>query len=367
VRRRVVPGILLAVLLASLLLPPVVAADGGPRITSQTARADFPTGVSFNVSVESGATITDVRLRYRVDRQSFAEVTSEMLADFTPGNRVSATAELDLRLTGGFPPGTELDYWWAISDSSGAAIVTAPSTLRLDDDRFGWQSRTRGLVTLHWYQGDRAFADSLLGVAEDALERLAGETGASLQRPADIYIYNGQRDLLDAMVFPQEWTGGVAYPAYSAIAIGITESNMEWGLSAVAHELAHLVVHQITDNPYLDIPVWLDEGLAVSAQPTVSGSYTLALEWAAENDLLFSVRSLCSPFSAYSEKAILSYAQSWSLVQYLTATYGQGEMLRLLETFREGCDYNEALERVYGFDIEGLDSLWRAYAAEKYG
>lgn len=365
--RKAAPGILLALLLAALLLPPVVAADGGPQITAHAAAPHFPTGINFSVSAESAAGITDIRLRYRVDRQSFAEVVSEMMADFNPGNRVSASAELDLRLTGGFPPGTELDYWWVVTDGSGAETVTAPATLRLDDDRFGWRSRPQGLVTLHWYQGDWAFAGTLLATAEDALERLAGETGARLRQPVDIYIYDGYQDLLSAMVFPQEWTGGVAYPAYSAIAIGITESSMEWGCSAVAHELAHLVVHQITDNPYLDLPVWLDEGLAVSAQPTVSENYALALSWAEQNDLLFSVRSLCSPFSAYSEMAILGYAQSWSLVQYLAATYGQDKMLALLEVFREGCGYDEALERVYGFDIEGLDALWRVYAAEQYG
>ena len=55
-RKRAAPGILLALLLASLLLPPVVAADGGPRITAHAAHADFPAGVNFSVSAESGAT-----------------------------------------------------------------------------------------------------------------------------------------------------------------------------------------------------------------------------------------------------------------------------------------------------------------------
>jgi len=129
VRKRAVPGILLALLLASLLLPPVIAADGGPQITANVANADFPTGVNFSVSAESAAGITDMRLRYRVDRRGFAEVTSEMLAGFTPGDRVSATAELDLRITGGFPPGTELDYWWVVTDSSGVETVTASMLL----------------------------------------------------------------------------------------------------------------------------------------------------------------------------------------------------------------------------------------------
>jgi len=42
-----------------------------------------------------------------------------------------------------------------------------------------------------------------------------------------------------------------------------------------------------------------------------------SLEKAILEDELISVRSLCSPFSAETEKARLSYAQSYSLVEYL--------------------------------------------------
>jgi hypothetical protein len=35
-------------------------------------------------------------------------------------------------------------------------------------------------------------------------------------------------------------------------------------------------------------------------------------------------------------------------------------MLELLLTFRQGSSYDGALEKVYDFDMEGLDDLWRA-------
>ena len=84
------------------------------------------------------------------------------------------------------------------------------------------------------------------------------------------------------------------------------------------------------------------------------------LEEAISKDELISVRSLCSPFSAYSEKASLSYAQSYSLVVYLLGNYGQDNMLDLLTVLKQGNTYDEALTEVYGFDIDGLDALWRA-------
>jgi hypothetical protein len=91
--------------------------------------------------------------------------------------------------------------------------------------------------------------------------------------------------------------------------------------------------------------------------------FSSCLQEAISKDELISVRSLCSPFSAYTEKALLSYAQSYSLVEYLLDNYGQDSMLDLLTILKQGSTYDEALTEVYGFDIDGLDALWRGTLA----
>jgi hypothetical protein len=119
----------------------------------------------------------------------------------------------------------------------------------------------------------------------------------------------------------------------------------------------------MTFNPYSDLPTWLDEGLAMYAEGTLEPEYTAYLNRAVAEESLFSVRSLASPFSAYAEESYLSYAQSYSLVEFLISSYGQGKMLELLKTFKQGSSYDGALEKVYGFDMDGLDNLWRDYVA----
>jgi hypothetical protein len=94
--------------------------------------------------------------------------------------------------------------------------------------------------------------------------------------------------------------------------------------------------------------------------------FTTYLSRAIAEDSLISVQSLCSPFSAYSDEARLSYAQSYSLVEFLISSYGRGKMLELLNIFRQGSGYDEALESVYGFDMDGLDSLWQDYVTWRY-
>jgi hypothetical protein len=122
----------------------------------------------------------------------------------------------------------------------------------------------------------------------------------------------------------------------------------------------------MTLNPYNSLPNWLDEGLAMYNEGTLDPTFTTYLNKAIAEGSLISVQSLSSPFSAYAEEAYLSYAESYSLVEYLIAGYGQGKMLELLNTFREGSGYDDALQKVYGFDMDGLDSLWRDYVTQKY-
>jgi hypothetical protein len=124
--------------------------------------------------------------------------------------------------------------------------------------------------------------------------------------------------------------------------------------------LTHLVVHQATFSPYGQLPLWLDEGLATYSQGALDSDLRSSLNTAISQGTLISVRTLCSPFSAYTDKARLSYAESYSLVEYLLDNYGQDKMLDLLTVLKQGSTYDEALTEVYGFDIDGLDASWRA-------
>ena len=160
--------------------------------------------------------------------------------------------------------------------------------------------------------------------------------------------------------------GGVAYPSYGVIAIGISASNLEWGRRALAHELAHLVTHQMTSNPYNEIPVWLNEGISMYAEGELEKDYEYYLEAAATGGYLVSVQSLCSSFSAYSDKSYLSYAESYSMVAFLIQNYGQQKMHQLLTVFKNGSTYDDALLEVYGFDLAGLNTLWQDYITGFY-
>lgn len=346
-------------LILPLLSPVAVQAQSGLTILNSSVQLGFPSHLGFQLSVESDVNITDIRLYYRVKRLSYAQVTSEVSIVFEPGTRVNVGWVWDMRKTAGLPPGAVVDFWWAVKDDSGREIRTNPAQIKFDDLRYDWRSIVEGKVTIYWYKGDEDFARELMATAQQALIRLSADTGATLETPVSIYIYASPRDLQGSMIFPREWSGGVAFTRYGTIAIGIAPGDLSWGKRAMTHEFAHLVIHQMTLNPYNELPNWLDEGLAMYAEGEPELELAVLIKVAAASNRLISVRSLSSPFSALAGEATLAYAQSYSLVEYLIRNYGQGKMLELLSIFQKGSDYDEALERVYRFDMDAFNVLWR--------
>jgi len=356
--------VLIASALLLLLIPSLVAAGDDITVIDSDVDVNFPSRAVFTLETESYVDIVDVRLYYQVDRMNYAEVISEGWVDFTPASRIEANWVWDMR-NSSLPPGAEVTYWWVIEDADGNRFETSPEIAHFDDGRYPWQSLTGTApqgseLTLFWYEGGDSFARELMDVCEEGLARLTQDIGTCPERPIKIYIYASTSDLKGAMIFPQEWTGGVAFTAFGIIAIGIPPSNLDWGKKALVHELTHLVVHQATFSPYGQLPIWLDEGLAMYNEGELDPVFRSHLQEAILVDKLISVRGLCSPFSAETEKARLSYAQSYSLVEYLLDNYGQDKMLELLTILKQGSTYDEALTEVYSFDIDGLDAHWRA-------
>jgi len=357
---------LIGSLLLVLLSPGLVQAQGGLTIAASSVDMEFPAKIHFSLSARSDADITDVRLYYTVERESFAQVTSEVYIEFVPATVVNADWTWDMKKTGGLPTGASVRYWWIVKDANGDKAETTPASIRFDDKRYTWRSVTENNVTMYWYKGNQPFAGELMSAAQQALTRLSKDTGAYLKAPVKIYIYANSQDLQGAMIFPQEWTGGSAFTEFGIITIGIDTNNLDWGKLALAHELTHLVVHQMTFNPYIDLPTWLDEGLAMYNEGVLGASFVGTLQRALSTNSLISVRSLASPFSANTNEALLAYAQSYSLIEFLVTNYGQSKMLGLLSAFKEGSSYDNALARVYDFDMDGLDTLWRNYVKKQY-
>ncbi len=349
--------LILVFLLCFAFAPDYVQAQEAISATYST-EVEFPTSLTFNLIAESNTDITRVVLNYKIDKITTVTVISEVEPDFDRGRTVDTSWTWNMR-SSSLPPGAKVQYRWRIEDAAGRELKTDWETVRFNDERYSWKSLTEDEITLYWYKGDQSFAQELLDTAINTLEKLTQYTGASLEKSVDIYIYASTSALQDALVYSQDWTGGVAFTEYGILAIGIETSNLAWGKRVTAHELTHLVTYQMTYNPYGDIPNWLNEGLSMYAEGELEMSFRILLNEAISKDSLISVQSLSSAFPSDANEARLSYAQSYSIVEFLVNEYSQEKMLNLLNVFKQGSTYDDALTTVYGFDTNGLDNAWR--------
>lgn len=325
---------------------------------SDSVKINFPNSITFNVHAQSDTNITQLRLHYIVDMQNYASVVSEGWAQFSPAKTVDTQWFWDMRMSS-LPPDAHVQYWWTALDTAGDTATTPKSTLAFDDTRYNWQSINQGPVTLLWYDGDRSFANDLMNAAQQGLQRIENNVGAIPKGSVKIYIYASAQDLQSAQLFAQPWEGGVTFAGFNVIAIGVSPSQLSFGERAVPHELTHWIVHQITFNDYgADLPTWLDEGLATYGEGTLNPDYQTALDQAIKNHQLLSVRSLSSPFSSIASVALTSYGESNSIVTFMINKYGKEKMRQLLDVFHQGATYDGALEQVYGFNQDGLNTLW---------
>ncbi len=339
-----------------LLLAWPVAAQGGIKVIESKQESHFAEKVVFRLTAESDATIEHVLLFRQLAGE---QVKLRARPDFTPGKRIKVEYTWELE-PGDLAPGAQVSYFWELEDKAGHRLQTAPQGFSYDDDRFQWESVSRGEIVVHYYGGKHDLAEEILSTAEEATQRLQKDVGILLEKPVRIFVYNSRSDMRAALsprggVYDaQTVTLGAAMGRNTLLLLG---SDLKVRV-AVAHELSHIVVGLATDNPYTDLPRWLDEGLAMYAEGTLLPDNAQALQKAIREDRLISVRSLSS-YVGKPEQVDLFYGEVYSLVDFLLKTYGNEKLDKLLDILKTGVPIEEALRQAYGFGLDQLDDEWR--------
>jgi hypothetical protein len=329
-------------------------------VSNSQPELEFPDRLTFRAGFKSDRPIERVVLEYGVDQWTCGTVSAKAFPDITPGQDVSAEWTWEMKQSGSQPPGSKIWWRWRLTDDQGQETVTSRQETVWLDDRHDWQTVSGGNIHLHWYEGGSDFGAELHAAAVEALDNLAQTTGLRSAKPIDLYIYGNFDDMRDAVLYEPGWTGGLAYADHNIVLIGIAPDQLEWGKRTEAHELTHVLVGQLTFSCLSDIPTWLQEGLAVYGEGGWDTPSQTAFEQAVKDDTLLSVRALNGGFSEDPAKADISYSQSYSLVKFLIDEYGQEKMLSLLGALRAGAAAEDAVQQIYGFDLDGFEDAWRA-------
>lgn len=352
----------LAVLLVcGLLLLQIKGQVSAASVTEirNEAVLSFPESILFSAELESATPITKVRLHYGTLQDTCGKVSAIAFPEVTPGKRVTVEWDWQMLQSGGEPPGATIWWQWEVFDESGASTFTERQEVTWLDETHPWQTLSQGLIRLHYYYDDDAYGKTLKDTAVAALDRLADDIGIVPDEPIDLYIYSSTEDLRDAVFYEAGWTGGLAYSDYNIVLIGIAPTDMVWGKATEAHELTHVLEGDYTFSCLGYTPTWLSEGLAVYGEGGPSQSELQDFEFNRTINTLFSFRVLSGGFPEDPDLAGLAYSQSYAMVDYLIDEYGKTKMLDFLSAIKAGDEVGAALQKTYGFDLDGFEAEWR--------
>lgn len=338
--------------------PRGVAAAAPLRVVSDTATADFPIRMSFSLTAEASQEVTAAELRYHA---AYAPITDVVRATLVPGREVSPSVKVEMQ-THYLPPGVDVLYHWRLTLADGTSADTPERTLFYMDNRRSWAQLSAGQVTVYYDTGSSRFGQQMLDTATQAIDQLKARFHVTADQPVRIVVYGSNKDLLDALPpNSAEWIGGFTQPELHIVVTGIPAGDTGEVNRILSHESVHLILHQATDNPWNEPPPWLDEGLATYYQFVQDARLPAALATAVRNGQLIPVPALDASFPDDANRALLSYAESRSVAQFIVETKGERAMAALIATFVEGVSYEQAVEQGLGETEVDLDREWKAW------
>jgi hypothetical protein len=329
-------------------------------VASNKATFDFPNSVTFSISGTSVLPVSSITLEYGTYEHSVIEETTRVQPTFNPGTSINTNYTWDMRKTGSLPPKAVIWYQWRFQDEAKRDYITSKENLSFEDTRFQWKLESSANLDVYYHDQDISMIKDLMSGVQTNLSRIKLNTVIPAERKIKILIYRNYDEVKSSGLFKQEWVGGQAFPNYNIIIMAVNSSILNWAKGALPHEVTHLIVHETVFGAFGDIPRWLDEGFARYSEGPMSISDKQALDQAVQNKNLMSVRSLGSSFPTDATLAGLAYAESSSIVSYLISTYGWDKIKTLLDVFKDGSTYDNALKKVYNFDSSGLDKEWKA-------
>lgn len=346
--------------LVALAASAFVTTAGAATLSVHVSEAipDFPNGITFRLQADVSEPVTRVELRYFPDGVPVMNVARPQTRT---GTQVDVTHTVDLLLDY-LPPAVDVRYYWQLTLASGETVRTPEQRLFYMDKQRDWQMLQRGIVTLYYYAGNQSFAQQALDTTVRAIERFDDAFGVTTERPIRVVMYASDRDFRAALpAGSDDWVGGFAEPDLGLIVVAIQPGDTGEVARMLSHEVVHVVMAQATANPYNAPPPWLNEGIASYYQEVPDDRFAPVLQRAVREGRLDTVRALNSAFPPDPAAAILAYAESESIVRFIIEEKGTQAMADLINVFREGVSYDEAVQRALGITLDQLDQEWKAW------
>ena len=350
--------LLLALLLAGFGPPRPVFAQA--EFTDAVVDYAFGETATFSARLHSPAPIQEAVILFRSESDSHTEVQPVAVTPEGEGVfQLSYTHNLSERP---LPSFAHVNYKFQVTVQGGQVMTSADFDFFYQDNRFQWQSLEEAPFRVYWTEGDVAFGQSVIDVAQLGLRRAQSLLSGPAPQAMDIYVYPSARQMLATLgQSGQNWAAGHADPNLGLVVVALPLGPDQRLLmeQRIPHELMHLLLFQAVGPSYSNLPTWFNEGLASISELYPNPDYQILLNNAQQRDHLLPIASLCRAFPVDASSALLAYAQSASFTRYLHQRFGTSGLNDLVLSYANGLDCNRAPEAALGLSLNQLERQWQ--------
>ncbi|MBT7074647.1 MAG: hypothetical protein HN922_07035 [Anaerolineae bacterium] len=336
-------------------------AENTIQFSEESVKNNFPDELVFRVKVSSSAgEIVGAKFVSTNDSYYSSRSYSRKIIEIEASNEVFLEYIFDTR-DSTTPPMMPYTYFWEVEDEDGNRYESEPITIRYDDTRYDWQTLENDDIGVWWHDRPASFGETIFDIAKKAVKLQNKLFQTDLDYKMRIVIYNSSDEFAAWHSLAHDWVGGETYGNYGITAQIVEDTSYQksWLNNVIPHEISHLYFAQITHNPTVSVPVWLNEGVAQYNE-------FIDHEWefgkvrdAAKKGDIIPLSSLANGFGAFNEERVyLAYYESVSAVSYFVETYGSENLSALLSAYKEGQLTDEAFKSAIGIGVGEFEAAW---------
>ena len=137
--------------------------------------------------------------------------------------------------------------------------------------------------------------------------------------------------------------------------------------SILKHELCHLLLHDHIGRD--NLPKWFDEGISQWVSDGVTELFISrkksVLDVAVLSKNLYAIDQLNDSFPEDQDSLLLAYAESKSLVDYISSKFGRNSVLDIIVHLKDGDKIDVAILESLSISLYELESRWKSHLRKK--
>lgn len=224
-----------------------------------------------------------------------------------------------------------------------------------------------------YYLADEPFAKQVAHNSEIYYNQIADDLGYprysnfwQWDKRAKVYIHETAESFRKA-TGEAEWSHGVAIYLKKEIHSFTASEGFLDGI--LPHEITHLIFRDFVGYKDVEVPIWLDEGVAQWEEPKKRQVAKQTAKWLIHHGKDLPVQDLTTTnvrALTDGERVTFYYMQSVSIVDFLITKFGARAFTDFCRALRDGKNFDEALKSSFGSigNLAELDIAWRKYVQE---